>query len=95
MSAYLIARVEVTDPDRYEEYKTLAQAAVGAHGGKYVVRGGTHETLEGDVEDRRIVVLEFPDIDAARTFYRSAEYTAAKAAREGAAIGQFIIVDGN
>jgi len=95
MSAYLIARVDVTDPDRYEEYKTMAHAAVTAHGGRYVVRGGDHETLEGEVEDRRIVVLEFPDMESARTFYGSAEYTAAKGAREGAATGQFIIVDGS
>ena len=94
MSAYLIARIDVTDPERYEEYKALAQVAVAAHGGRYVVRGGEHETLEGDVEDRRIVVLEFPDTAAARGFYASAEYTAAKAARAGAAIGQFVVVEG-
>lgn len=94
MSAYLIARIDVTDPERYEEYKTLAHAAVHAHGGRYVVRGGDHETIEGDIEDRRIVVLEFPDVETARAFYASSDYSAAKAAREGAATGQFVIVDG-
>ena len=93
MPAYLIARIDVTDPDRYEEYKSLAQAAVALHHGRYVVRGGAHETLEGDAEHRRIVVLEFDDMERARTFYRSPEYTAAKAARAGAATGQFVLVE--
>ena len=94
MAAYLIARIDVTDTARYEEYKELAQAAVRAHGGSYVVRGGNHETLEGELEDRRIVVLEFTDMAAARAFYDSPEYAAAKARREGAATGQFVLVDG-
>lgn len=94
MAAYLIARIDVTDHDRFEEYKTLAQAAVGAYGGSYMVRGGAHETLEGETEDRRIVVLEFADSETARSFYQSAEYAAAKAARAGAATGQFVVVDG-
>lgn len=94
MAAYLIARIDVTDPARYEEYKELAHAAVGAHGGRYVVRGGDHETLEGDIEERRLVVLEFADMATARAFYHSPEYAAAKARREGAATGQFVLVDG-
>ncbi len=94
MVAYLIARIDVTDPDRYEEYKQLAPAAIEAFGGSYLVRGGALETLEGDPEDRRVVVLRFPDLDTARAFYHSPEYTAARAVREGAATGQFVIVEG-
>lgn len=94
MAAYLIARIEVTDPHRYEEYKALAPPAIEAHGGKYLVRGGPHETVEGETEQRRVVVLEFPDVDAARAFYHSPEYTAARAVRDGAAEGQFVIVEG-
>lgn len=94
MTAYLIARIDVTDPDRYENYKALAPAAIEAHGGRYLARGGAHETLEGEPEQRRVVVLEFPDMDAARAFYDSPEYTAAKQAREGAATGQFLVVEG-
>ena len=59
MAAYLIVRVRVSDPDQYDEYKKLTPAAVAAHGGKFVVRGGAHEVLEGPAEDRRMVVLEF------------------------------------
>lgn len=94
MAAYLIARIDVTDAERYEDYKRLAPAAIEAHGGRYLVRGGVHETIEGEPEDRRIVVLEFEDAAAARAFYHSPEYTAARSVREGAATGQFVIVEG-
>jgi uncharacterized protein (DUF1330 family) len=94
MPAYLIARVNVTDPAKYENYKALAPAAIAQYGGKYLARGGATETLEGEAESRRVVILEFPDMEAARTFYNSPEYTAAKAERAGAGDGQFIIVEG-
>lgn len=94
MSAYLIARIEVTDAARYERYKALAPAAIAAHGGRYLSRGGPTETLEGEPEHRRVVILEFPDMDAARSFYNSPEYAAARAERDGAATGQFMIVEG-
>jgi uncharacterized protein (DUF1330 family) len=89
MPAYLIARVNVTDPAKYENYKALAPAAIAKYGGKYLARGGATETMEGDSETRRLVILEFPDMAAARTFY-----AAAKAERAGAADGQFVIVEG-
>jgi uncharacterized protein (DUF1330 family) len=73
MPAYLIARVNVTDPAKYENYKALAPAAIAQYGGKYLARGGATETLEGDAESRRVVILEFPDMEAARTFYNSPE----------------------
>lgn len=94
MTAYLIARIDVTDHERYERYKSLAPAAIDAHGGRYLARGGDVSTLEGDEEHRRVVILEFPDLDAARTFYDSPAYTEARAARDGAATGQFILVEG-
>lgn len=94
MTAFVIARVNVTDPDKYENYKALAPAAIKKYGGEYLARGGAVELLEGPAEDRRVVVLSFPDMDAARGFYNSPEYQAAKKEREGAADGQFIIVEG-
>ena len=94
MPAYLIARVNVTDPAKYENYKALAPAAIARHGGKYLARGGATETMEGESETRRLVILEFPDMAAACTFYNSPEYAAAKAERAGAADGQFVIVEG-
>lgn len=94
MSAYIIARVSVTDPEKYEDYKALAPAAIEAHGGRYLVRGGAMQTLEGEREDRRVVVLEFPTLEAAENFYRSAEYEPAREKRRGAAEMQMILVDG-
>ncbi len=94
MAAYIIARVEVTDADKYETYKAAAPAAIAKYGGTYLARGGAVETVEGEDESRRVVILQFPDMDAARTFYNSPEYTAAREKRAGAANGQFLIVEG-
>ena len=94
MPAYLIARITVTDPEQYEHYKALAPAAIAKYGGKYLARGGATETVEGDTEDRRVVILEFADTATARKFYASPEYSEARAKREGAATGQFVIVEG-
>ena len=94
MAAYIIARIRVTDPTQYEEYKKLSPAAAAAFGGEFIVRGGETETLEGAEETRRLVVVRFDSMDEARAFYRSEQYQAAKAAREGAAEAQFVLVDG-
>ena len=94
MAAYLIARVEVTNPNAYENYKKLAAEAIAKYEGRYLARGGDMETLEGDEESRRLVIVVFPTLEQAKTFYDSPEYARAKAAREGAANGQFVIVDG-
>ena len=94
MAAYIIARILVTDPTQYEEYKKLSPAAAAAFGGEFIVRGGETETLEGAEETRRLVVVRFDSMDQARAFYRSEQYQAAKAAREGAAEAQFVLVDG-
>jgi uncharacterized protein (DUF1330 family) len=92
--AYVLCDIAVTDPEAYEGYKALAAPAVAAYGGSYVVRGGTAEVLEGDGPLNRVVVLEFPDADAARTWYDSPEYRAARAARAGAATARFVVVEG-
>lgn len=94
MAAYLVARVEITNPDAYENYKKLAAEAIAKHDGRYLARGGHMETLEGDEESRRVVIVEFPTLEKAKTFYNSPEYQEAKAAREGTATGQFVIIDG-
>lgn len=94
MAAYVIARVRVTNADQYGKYKLLTPAAVEAHGGTFIVRGGEHEVLEGDADDRRIVVIEFPTGDAARAFYDSPEYAEARAVRTGAAEMEMVVVEG-
>jgi uncharacterized protein (DUF1330 family) len=93
--AYVIADVDVSDPARYERYKALSPAAVAAAGGEFVVRGGRHETLEGDWQPNRVVVLRFPTYEAAKAFYDSPPYRDARAARAGATRSfNMIIVEG-
>jgi uncharacterized protein (DUF1330 family) len=94
MPAYVLVDVDVTDPTRYDEYRPMAAASVEQHGGRYLARGGETEVFEGDRVPNRLVVLEFPDADTARRWYHSDEYGAARATREGAATGSFILVDG-
>jgi uncharacterized protein (DUF1330 family) len=94
MAAYLIVDVDVSDAARYEEYKKLAPPAIAAYGGKYLVRGGACEVLEGTFPAKRVVVLEFPSADQARKFYHSSEYGAAKRARAGAARMNMLLVEG-
>lgn len=95
MAAYILVDCKVTDPVKYEDYKRLAQASVQSHGGKYLVRGGQAEVLEGDWTPNRVVVLEFPTLEQARAFHDSADYDAARAARQGAAQMNMVLVDGN
>jgi uncharacterized protein (DUF1330 family) len=94
MTAYVIANVEVTDPAAYENYKTAAQAAIAAHGGRYLVRGGASEVVEGAFPGSRFVLLEFPDLATAEGFVHSADYAAAKAERRDAASMNMVIVEG-
>ena len=94
MSAYLIALVDVTDPDKYKNYMALTPAAIDKAGGRFLVRNGKRETLEGPDEERRLIVIEFDSLDAVRAFYDSPDYQAAKLERVGAAEGQFIAIEG-
>lgn len=94
MSAYVIVDVTVKDPVRYEEYKKLAGPTVAAYGGKYVVRGGALEVLEGDWPAERIVVLEFPSAERAKEWWSSAEYGEAKPIRYSAADSKLLVVEG-
>jgi uncharacterized protein (DUF1330 family) len=94
MPAYLIARVHLTDWNRYREYTKATPAAIERFGGRFIVRGGEVVTLEGPEETGRIVVIEFPSLDQAKAFFSSEEYTKVKKLREGAATGQFIAIEG-
>jgi uncharacterized protein (DUF1330 family) len=94
MPAYIIAEIQVTDPTAYEEYRPLAAASIARFGGRYVVRGGNLDLLEGEPEPGRIVVIEFPDADAARRWYRSEEYQKALRIRQSASRGRVFLVEG-
>ncbi len=80
---YLVVDARSSDPERMAEYRRLAQTAVEHYGGRYLVRGAPYVTLEGSWQPERLVVLEFPSMDAAKTFYDSPEYLAARSARAG------------
>jgi len=94
MAAYLLARVEITDWDRYKEYTKKTPGVIAKYGGRFIVRAGDMVTLEGPEETRRVVLIEFPSYEKAKEFYHSQEYQEAKKLREGAATGQFLVIDG-
>ena len=92
---YLIAEAKVTDTATYEIYKNLAQVAIAQYGGRYLVRGGAAEILEGKWTNvPRLVIVEFESPDQARVFYHSAEYQAARKVRESAAEMNMLVVAG-
>jgi uncharacterized protein (DUF1330 family) len=94
MSAYVILNIEVTDPQMYETYKEMAAPTVAAYGGRYIVRGGQAETVEGDWSPKRLVVLAFDSVAQAHQWLHSPEYSAAKKIRHQAAVSQAVIVEG-
>ncbi len=95
MPAYVIVEVKVSDPEQYKQYMALSPGAIAAAAGKFLVRGGQCETMEGDWHPNRIVVLEFADLAQARNFYDSELYRAARAKRAGATeFFNMIVVDG-
>jgi uncharacterized protein (DUF1330 family) len=93
MPAYIIADIQVTDPVAYDHYRPLAAASIARFGGRFVVRGAKVELLEGQPMPERIVLIEFPDSDTARRWYRSDEYQSALKLRQAASRGRLILVE--
>ena len=94
MPAYVIVDVKINNHEDYEEYKKLTPASITAYDGKFIVRGGKTETLEGDWDPERIVVLEFPTVERAKEWWASEMYAPAKQIRQRTASTQMIIVEG-
>jgi uncharacterized protein (DUF1330 family) len=94
MPAYVIVQVDVTDPAGYGNYKDMVPPTLAAYGGKFTVRGGACETLEGTWSPKRIVVLEFPDVARAKQWWASDEYRSAKDLRQRTARTEMIVVEG-
>jgi uncharacterized protein (DUF1330 family) len=94
MPAFVIVEIEIHNFSEYEQYKRLAPSSVAAYGGRYIVRGGETETLEGDWKPNRIVILEFPDMAHAKKWWGSDEYLPAKLIRQRAAQTKMILVEG-
>jgi uncharacterized protein (DUF1330 family) len=94
MSAYVVVDIDVTDPAGYEEYRRLAPATIAAHGGRYLVRGGPVDVLEGEWTPRRFVVLEFDDVERARAWSNSPEYQRLRAMRRAWASANMVLAQG-
>jgi uncharacterized protein (DUF1330 family) len=94
MSAYVIVEIDVTDSVGYEEYKKQAGATVAQHGGKYIVRGGKTEVLEGDWKPKRIVILQFDSTERAKEWLNCEEYREPRKMRHRTAKTNMILVEG-
>jgi uncharacterized protein (DUF1330 family) len=94
MAAFLIARVNILDMNKYKQYLNVSPKIIEKYGGKYIARAGETVTLEGPEETRRVVIIEFPSLQRAKEFYNSIEYQEAKNLRNDAAIGELLVVDG-
>ena len=94
MAAYIYADVEVTDPAAYETYRARVPALIAAYGGRYLVRGGACQVLEGSATPQRQVILEFPDMAHLKAFYGAPEYQELIAVRQGASHGTLLAIEG-
>lgn len=94
MPAYVVLDIDVFDNEKYEVYKTMAPPTIGPYAGRYIVRGGKVETLEGEWSPKRLVILEFPSVEKAKAWANSPEYAKAKAMRHESSRSQLIVVEG-
>ncbi|MDX1514574.1 MAG: DUF1330 domain-containing protein [Gammaproteobacteria bacterium] len=94
MAAYIIVQVDVTDPERYEKYKGMVPPTLKPYGGRFLVRGGAVENLEGSWKPVRVVIIEFESVEKAKAWWNSEEYADAKALRQATARTEMIVVEG-
>lgn len=94
MPAYLISTIEITDPAGYDEYRKLVAPTLQKYGGKFIVRGGKVDYLEGEWRPKRVVVVEFESVEKARAFSDAPEYAEAKRIRHRTSVSSVIVVEG-
>jgi len=94
MSAYIIGRVTISDPDTYKKYAAQTPALIEKHGGRFLVRGGDVDALECEAFDDRVVVIEFPSKQALHDWYNDPDYQAVKELRHVASEGELFAVEG-
>ena len=94
MAAYVIANIDVKDPERYQDYIKMSPVSIAKFGGRFVARGGKTDVLEGSWVPKRLVLLEFPSADRAREWWTSDDYAPAKALRQATSYGELVIVEG-
>jgi uncharacterized protein (DUF1330 family) len=94
MTAYSLSEVEVRNPAAFEQYRTLAAASIAQYGGRYLVRGGSSQLVEGGPAPKTMIVVEFPSMESLREWYASAEYAQALSVRDVALDRRLIFLDG-
>ena len=94
MPAYVIAEIEIHDPEQYQHYRDAVPDVIAQHGGRFVARAGDLAVLEGDWQPKRLVILEFENLETAKRWYESSEYQEVKALRDGAANLNVVAVEG-
>ena len=94
MSAYVVVNITVHDPEPYAQYRAMAPPTIAKYGGRYIARGGATNVMEGDWDPKRLVILEFPDVAAAKAWWDSPEYAPAKELRQSCADAQLVITEG-
>jgi len=94
MAAYVLAEIEITNPEGYKEYAALVPATIAQYGGKFLVRGGNVQPLEGDWPQRRRVIIEFPSRERALEWYNAPEYVKPMALRKANSNGRLLLLDG-
>jgi uncharacterized protein (DUF1330 family) len=94
MSAYVIVDIDVHDPAGFEEYRRQVPASLAKHGGRFVVRGGAFQVLEGSWAPKRLVMLEFDSVEQAQRWYDSDDYRPLKAMRFRTSTANLILVEG-
>jgi len=94
MPAFVIAQIEVTDPEGYAEYAKGVPATIERYGGRYIARGGKIDRLEGEGPANRIAIVQFPSMEQARRWYDSAEYRPLRAIRQANSRGVITLTEG-
>ena len=94
MAGYIIAQVDITDPDIFENYRSQVPATLKPFGGEFVIRGGAMEELEGEWPNPRVVVIQFPSVEQAKAWWASEEYEGPKTLRQSASHTNMIVVEG-
>ena len=94
MAAYVLAEIEITNPEGYKEYTAVVPATIAQYGGRFLVRGGANQVLEGEWPQRRRVIIEFPSMQQAKKWWDSPEYAKPMAMRRANSEGRLLLLDG-
>ena len=94
MPAYVLVDIEIRDPERYKDYVRVSHESVEKYGGKFIVRGGAKERLEGEWEPHRLVILQFDSVARAKEWWASPEYAQPKKLRQATAVSNMVVVEG-